>query len=403
MKISQSILKKHIYYYSAKNSQGQSLQGEIEAVSANLAKYHLKQKNIFVTTIRKKNIFDLIKINKKISTLEITFFFRQLATLITAEIPLLQSFNLLEKSQKNHLLSALIKKIKAEIEAGNGLGSALKKFPYYFDALTCQLIQMGEHSGTLNKILNRIAHTKESTLKLKTKLYQALFYPVTVLIVASLVTLIMLIAVVPRFADLFQSMHSQLPAFTRSVIYFSHFIRMYFWLAIFPLTGMGIFYYFVKRSLRLQDIKDAYLLKIPTVKKIILARITRGLSMTFSAGIPIIESLKMLAPLTGNRLYSQAVLALRHSIEKGQQLHAAMQLTILFPPLLTQMVKIGEESGMLTAMLDKTAELYETDIDHFFTTFGHLLEPLIILVLGVLIGGLVIAMYLPIFKLGTVI
>jgi len=213
----------------------------------------------------------------------------------------------------------------------------------------------------------------------------------------------MLMSVVPRFAELFQSMHSQLPAFTLGIIRLSKFIRHYYVLGVLPILSLFIFYYFIRGSIAFQQIRDKVLLKLPGIRKIILVRIARGLSITFSAGMPITDALKTLATTTGNSVYADAILKLQQHIEKGQQLYSAMQANTLFPPLFTQMVKIGEESGMLPAMLDKTAELYEADTDHLFTSLSHLLEPLIILILGVLIGGLVIAMYLPIFKLGTVI
>jgi len=349
----------------------------------------------------------LKKLNKRIPALDLILFFRQLAALITAGIPIVQSCEMLCKNQKNTSLQRVITLIKINMEAGNALSWCLSQFPRYFEPLICHLIETGEQSGTLPIMLDRIALHKENLLSLKNKIKQSLFYPTIVLLVALGVSITMLTVVIPRFAELFQSMHSSLPIFTLGVIHLSELIRTYYWLALFPSLAILLLAYYSHHSASLRCRIERLILQTPyfgpIYAKTILTRFCRTLATTFAAGIPISESLKTIAYANGSIFYAQTILQLRAQIVKGQQLHQAMQRQLFFPPLLVQMVKIGEESGTLERMLEKIASIYEADVGYFISNCGHLLEPLIIAILGVLIGGLVIAMYLPIFKLGTVL
>lgn len=354
----------------------------------------------------KNKIKMILTFNKNISSLELTLFFRQLAALISSGIPIVQGLDILRKSQSNHALQQLLRNIKIDLEAGNALSHCLAKFPKIFDVLTCHLIQTGEQSGTLALALDRIALHKEKLLSIKNKIKQALFYPIIVMIVALAVSLTMLTVVIPRFAELFQSMHSTLPAFTLAIIHLSEFIRSYYWLSLFPIMAVLLLTYYLQHSSVFKIKFERGILLLPyfgtLYMKIILSRFCRTLATTFSAGVPINDCLYTIAYANGSNLYGQTILKLRMQITKGQQLHQAMQREPLFPYLLVEMVRVGEESGTLAKMLEKIANIYEADIDHWVTICGHLLEPLIMGILGVLIGGLVIAMYLPIFKLGTV-
>lgn len=346
------------------------------------------------------------QLKKSISSLDFSLFFRQLSALITAGIPILQGLNILKQNQSNKTLEYLLMIIEKNLEAGNTLSDCVSKFPRYFDKLTCHLIQIGELSGTLPSSLNRIAIHKENILVIKNKMKQALFYPAIILITALIVSVIMLTVVIPRFAELFTSMHATLPLFTLTIIHLSEFIRHYYWTAFFPIFAIILLIYYAKRSKFFRYRLESILFRMPSLgslyMKIILSRFCRTLATTFHAGIPIDQSLKIIAHATASDLYAHSILKLRLAITKGQQLHQSMQRQWLFPDLLVQMIKIGEETGTLEKMLDKITNIYEADLDHWLTMCSHILEPLIITILGVLIGGLVIAMYLPLFKLGTV-
>lgn len=343
---------------------------------------------------------------RSISALDITLFFRQLATLIAAGVPIVQCCEILSRTQKNQQLGSLINHLKNEIEAGKTFAASLQKFPHYFDEMNCHLIYAGEQTGKLEIMLKRIAYYKEKSHTLRNQVKQALIYPIAIFIVAILVCLILLIFVVPRFEELFRSMNSALPAFTQGVIILSNGIRAYYGLSIIPLIGLIVFIYYLNRSMTLRQWVDHFILQIPfintTIQKVVIARFSRSLATTFSAGLPITEALKIVAKACGNYDYTKRILGVEAHVAAGQQLHVAMLHSPLFPILAVQMIKIGEEAGSLEHMLEKIADLYESDIDYLVRNLSHLLEPLIMLILGVLIGGLVIAMYLPIFKLGTI-
>ncbi|MCD6038803.1 MAG: type secretion system family protein [Gammaproteobacteria bacterium] len=352
------------------------------------------------------NLF-LKKFNQSICDLDKALFFRQLSVLMIAGIPIIQSCEILGKNQKNKTLQYLITIIKINMESGHQLSWCLSQFPQYFDLLTCHLIQIGEQSGTLSLALDRIALHKEKRLSIKNKVKQALLYPAIVTVVALIISLIMLTLVIPRFAELFQSMHCSLPTFTLTIIHLSKWIQKEYGLIFLILLAFFFLVYYFHNSPLLRWRIELILLRTPYLgpvyMKTILARFCCTLATTFAAGLSISDSLKSIAHANSSAVYAQAILKLQTHIKKGQQLHQAMQKQVFFPNLLVQMVKIGEESGMLEKMLEKITNIYEADIDSWLLHCNRLLEPLIILILGVLIGGLVIAMYLPIFKLGTVV
>lgn len=342
---------------------------------------------------------------QNISDFDIALFFRQLSTLLCAGIPIVQCCELLQVSQEKIAVSLLIRNLKKEIESGKYFFHALKKFPHCFNSFTCHLVHAGEQSGTLENILKRIAHDKEQSLKLKNQIKKALFYPSFIFCIALCITLFMIIIIIPRFAELFESMHSKLPIFTQGIIFISECIKDNLIYLSLLISFTAFFCFSFKTKLKYYF--DPLLLKIPFIKnilqKIILIRMTRALAITFGAGIPITDCLKMIEKLSRNLEYMKALKKIQMQISSGKQLYAALQTFALFPPMMVQMIKIGEDAGKLEFMLEKIADIYESDIEQLVNYLSDLLEPLIMVILGVLIGGLVIAMYLPIFKLGTII
>lgn len=399
-------LKQDCYIWHGTNEQGMRKSGEIIAFSLNLAKLNLLRKGIQLSSIHKKTA-SLLCFEKAISPLDITLFFRQLATLVSSGIPISHAIHLLSQNTEHKKLLGLINLIKENIATGKGLTQSLRKFPTYFDEMTCSLIQAGEKAGKLEVILERIAQQKEKTIALKNKIKQALFYPVMITSTAILVSIVMLTCIVPRFAELFQNMHSTLPAFTRGVIAAANLLSHHAGALVFLLSSSALCVIYCQKFPRVKIASDWLLLNLPgmgaSLRKIILARFARNLGTIFSAGIPITDALTMIENTMGNSFYSQAVKQMSLDIATGKQLHAAMSTDTLFPPMMLQMTQVGEESGTLETMLMKIADFYEDDIDRLIANLSKLLEPLIMMILGVLIGGLVIAMYLPIFKLGTVI
>lgn len=399
-------MKNKFYTWQGINKQGQRIVGEIAAFSMNLAKLHLNNKEITVTFISKKK-HSIFHSFKKPTAFDRILFFRQLATLILASVPLASALRILSQNKEHARLKLIFTQLEEDIATGNELATSLQKFPHYFDSMTCSLIQAGEKTGTLDHMLERIANYQEHLMQLKKKIQQALFYPALVLLVAFIITLTLLIFVVPRFADLFQSAHSSLPAFTVAIISLANFVRHYGgWLGLTLVGGLSLLYYF-RYIPQIRLIVDRLLLHLPGYgiahQKFILSRFANNLAIFFAAGAPITEALKTLIHTTGNSCYANSIQKLYLDISAGKQLHFAMQTCKLFPTMMLQMVQVGEESGTLEKMLLKIAELYESDIQHLTANLSRLLEPLIMLILGVLIGGLIIAMYLPIFKLGAII
>lgn len=396
------------YRYTGTNTQGKRVNGEIEADNLNLAKANLRKQGITPLRVQRqtKPFFNFIH-TKKIKASEISQFTRQLATMVAAGVPLVQSFDIVAKGTDNISFRNLILSIKTEIEGGRSFAEALKKFPLYFDDLFCNLIQAGETSGSLDQMLDRIATYKEKSESLKAKLKKAIIYPTAVLIIALGVSLILLIFVVPQFEELFKSFGADLPAFTLFILNISNLLQARWPIFLGGIVALvWIFKYFKKTSKRFRELLDKFILKIPVVGGIIhkaaIARYARTLSTTFAAGVPLTDALEAVAGASGNVVYLEAILNIRNEVITGSQIQAAMRNTQIFPNMVVQMVAIGEESGSLDAMLTKVANIYEAEVDIAVDGLSSLLEPVIMVVLGVIVGSLVIAMYLPIFKMGSI-
>ena len=389
------------------NQSGKPMQGTIEAHSAAIAKAELRKKGVITRKIGKKRK-SFFSTGKKITAGDITVFSRQLATMLDAGIPLVQSFDIVAKGQNNPKMKDLIEKVKTDVESGSTLAEALSKHPDYFNDLFCNLVDAGEQSGSLDTMLDKVASYKEKIETIKKKIKKALVYPMAIMVVAFLVTAGLLIFVVPQFESLFEGFGADLPALTRMVITMSETFQAY-WYLIFGGLGALIygFVYALKNSESFSHGVDKYLLKFPIVgvilKNAAIARFARTLSITFAAGLPLVEALKSVSGATGNYLYQKATLDIREEISGGQQMQVAMDNTKLFPNMVVQMVAIGEESGALEQMLGKVADFYEEEVDNAVDSLSSLLEPLIMAILGILVGGLVVAMYMPIFKLGSVV
>lgn len=397
-----------VFYYEGINKSGQKMIGTIQAKSLAIAKANLRKQGIVVNKIAKKRIPFFDRKNKKITPGNITIFSRQLATMIESGIPLVQAFDIIGKGQNNKRMKELIETIKNDIETGLTLSESLIKHPAYFNELFCNLVDAGEKSGSLDIMLDKVASYKEKVETIKKKIKKALTYPMAVLAVALIVTTGLLIFVVPQFESLFKGFGASLPALTQSVVNMSKFFQLY-WYYIFGALG-GAIYAFIhakNNSVNFAQNLDRVLLKIPIIGPIIekaaIARFTRTLSITFAAGLPLVEALRSVAGATGNIIYSKATDKIREEVSIGQQMYTAMENTLLFPNMVIQMVAIGEESGSLEKMLSKVADFYEEEVDNCVDVLSSLLEPIIMSILGVLVGGLVIAMYLPIFKLGSAI
>lgn len=392
-----------IFQWEGLNTQGKKIVGEIHACDKLSAVAQLKNQPILSPSLQKKHIAQLSYFSNRIPSLVILFFFRQLATLLISGIPIIQSLIIIGQSHQNITFKKIMTSIKIDLEAGKLLGQSLRQFPYYFDNLTCHLIHIGEQTGTLIRMLQQIADHKENNLFLKKKIIQSLFYPTIILILATVITFIMLTVVVPRFAELFQNMHGKLPALTLFILYSSHFIRHYG--SLIFLAGFLSLVTLKKIGIHLKEKLDFIALKMPLIghilSKCVLVRFARNLSITIRSGMAITDALKIIGETAGNRFYEYAIFHLQTHIAKGHSLYKSMQKSIAFPPMMMQMIKIGEESGTLEEILEKLAEIYESDIDHLITNLMKMMEPLIMIILGVLISVLIIAMYLPIFKLGT--
>lgn len=396
------------FHYIGVNKAGQKINGDIDARSLALAKVELRRQGIVVNKIAKKRPPLLNFKSKKIKSGDITVFSRQLATMIESGIPLVQSFDIVAKGQSNKRLKELIETIKRDVETGLTLSEALNKHPAHFNELFCNLVDAGEKSGSLDIMLDKVATYKEKIETIKKKIKKALTYPMAIMVVALLVTTGLLIFVVPQFESLFKGFGADLPAMTQAVVNMSKFFQSY-WYLVFGALGGGIyaFIYAKKHSSQFAQNIDKILLKVPVIGPIIekaaIARFARTLSITFAAGLPLVEALKSVAGATGNIIFSKATDQIREEVSTGQQMNKAMENTKLFPNMVVQMVAIGEESGALEKMLGKVADFFEEDVDNAVDSLSSLLEPVIMVVLGVLVGGLVVAMYLPIFKLGTAI
>jgi type IV pilus assembly protein PilC len=394
------------YNWEGKDKKGNKVRGRTLAVNENAVRAELRRQAIVPTKIRKQT--SLFRTGGKISPEDIAIFSRQLATMLAAGIPLVQAFEIVGVGHEKPAMQKLILDIKTNIEGGSSLHESLKKHPLYFDDLYVNLVEAGEQAGALESLLDKVATYKEKTEALKKKIKKALFYPAAVLAVAVIVTLILLLFVIPQFEALFKGFGADLPAFTRMVIELSRFVQdQGWWMGIIAGGAFFTFFYFKKRSRALRHFLDRLSLRIPIVGPILvkaaIARYARTLSTMFSAGVPLVEAMESVAGATGNIVYEMAVMRMRDEVATGQRLQRAMENTGLFPNMVVQMIAVGEESGSLDAMAAKVADFYELEVDTAVDGLSSLLEPLIMAILGVLVGGLVIAMYLPIFKLGAVI
>ncbi|RDH81315.1 MAG: type II secretion system protein F [endosymbiont of Galathealinum brachiosum] len=402
-------IEKSSFLWEGKNKEGRVMKGEIHAHSIALVKAELRKQGILPKKVKKKSSSLFKSKGKKITPADISIFSRQMATMMKAGVPLVQSFDITAGGHSNKNMSDLIYAIKADVEAGGSFAEAISKHPLQFDDLFVNLVAAGEQSGALETLLEKIATYKEKTEALKAKIKKALVYPVSVLIVAFIVSAILLIFVVPIFADLFSGFGADLPAFTLFVVGISDFMVAYWWI-VFGIIAGSIFSIknLFRRSKKFRNTLDRAYLKLPVVGNLVLtssvARFSRTLSTMFAAGVPLVEALDSVAGASGNNEYVKAILTMRDDLASGLQLQSSLQaFPELFPNLVVQMVSIGEESGALDEMLGKVADFYEAEVDNAVDSLTSLMEPLIMSFLAVVIGGLVIAMYLPIFKMGQVV
>ena len=401
-------IKSDIFLWNGTDKTGRQSKGEIEAASQALAKAMLRQQGIKPKVVRRKPKALFGGNGKPIKAADIALFTRQLATMLKAGVPLVQSFEICEEGMEKPRMQEMVRGIRQDVAAGNGLALSLAKHPRHFDDLFCSLVGSGEESGTLETMLDRVATYKEKTEQLKAKIRKAMTYPSAVVIVAIVVSAILLIKVVPVFAETFQSFGSDLPAFTQFVMDISEFTQEW-WIPI--LAGIIAAVFGIRearlRSVAFSEAIDKLMLKAPVIGGIVhdsvIARFSRTLSTTFAAGVPLVDALNSTAGAAGNSVYAKAILQIRDDVTTGTTLYNAIKATGLFPTMLMQMVSIGEESGSLDDMLGKVATHYEDAVDNAVDSLSSLLEPIIMSILGVVVGGLLIAMYLPIFMLGSVI
>ena len=395
------------FLWEGLNKRGARVKGETSADNEIAARAELRRNGINVLKIRKKPK-SLFATKKKIKPVDVAYFLRQMTTMLSSGVPLVQAFDIVGRGHENPSMSELILDLKTRVEGGETFAAALAKHPKYFDDLVINLVEAGEQSGTLETLLDKIATYKEKTESLKAKIKKAMFYPAAVIVVAIVVTAILLIFVVPQFEALFVGFGADLPAFTRLVVNLSNFVQSWWWLMLAAIIlAIFLFRQAHLRSPRFRRTLDILILKIPAIgpilRKAAIARFARTLSTMFAAGVPLVDALRSVAGATGNALYGEATERMREETAAGAQLQWSMRNVGIFPNMVVQMVAIGEESGSLDAMLAKVADFYEEEVDNAVDSLSSLLEPLIMVVLGVLIGGLVIAMYLPIFMLGQVI
>ena len=394
------------FRWEGRDKKGKRLKGRSLAPDEAALRADLRRQGIAPSKIRKQS--NAMRKGGRVNAMDIAVFSRQLATMLAAGIPLVQGFEIVGAGHEKPSMQKLILDIKSDIEAGTSLHEALAKHPLYFDDLYVNLVEAGEQAGALEGLLDKIASYKEKTEAIKKKVKKALFYPAAVLAVAIIVTIILLIFVIPQFEALFKGFGADLPAFTQMVINLSRFVQNEGFFILAVVIGLfWTFFYFKKRSKKMREFLDRMSLKMPVIGPILnkaaIARFARTLSTMFAAGVPLVEALESVAGATGNIVYENAVMRMRDEVATGQRLQRAMETTELFPNMVVQMIAVGEESGSLDTMAGKVATFYEAEVDNAVDAMSSLLEPLIMVILGVLVGGLVIAMYLPIFKLGSVV
>ncbi len=395
------------FLWEGTDRNGKKIKGKSLANDEAQVRADLRRQGVVPIRIKKQSK-GLFAGGGKITSGDISIFSRQLATMLAAGIPLVQAFEIVGSGHENAAMQKLIFSIKSDVEGGSSLAEALAKQPLYFDDLFVNLVESGEQAGALESLLDKIATYKEKTEAIKKKIKKALTYPAAVLVVAFVVTTILLIFVIPSFEDLFRGFGADLPTFTRMIIDLSAFVRSKGFYIVVIIGGMvATFLYFYKRSRPLRQALDRAMLKTPIIgpilQKAAIARYSRTLSTMFAAGVPLVEALESVAGATGNIVYEMGVMQMRDEVATGQRLQQAMENTDLFPNMVIQMIAVGEESGSLDEMSSKVADFYEADVDDAVDNLSSLLEPMIMAILGVLVGGLVVAMYLPIFKLGAVV
>lgn len=404
-------VKNSSFTWEGVNRRGQTIKGDMTGQNAAMVKAQLRKQGVNPIKVRKaaQPLFGLGgPKKKKITTSDVTFFTRQMATMIKAGVPLVQSFDIVADGVDNQSMKDLIFGIRDSVSAGNDFASALKQYPEYFDDLTCNLVESGEQAGALEAMLDKVAIYKEKTESLRKKIKKALMYPAITLAIAFIVTVILLLKVVPTFQEMFSNFGAELPAPTQFVVFLSEQVQAY-WLQGFAiLIAIGIaFTQALKRSPKFRNSFERFTLQVPLfgdlIRKAAVARYARVLSTTFAAGVPLVEALESVAGAVGNVVYKEAVLKIRDEVSSGQQMHFAMKATGVFPNMVVQMTSIGEESGALDAMLDKAASYFEEEVDATVDGLTAMLEPMVMAFLGVIIGGLIIAMYLPIFQMGDVV
>jgi type IV pilus assembly protein PilC len=405
--MAQRALKNAVFVWEGKDKKGQKIKGEIGGQSEALVKANLRRQGINPIRVRKKGK-PLFGGGGNATPKDIAIFSRQLATMMSSGVPLMQAFDIIGRGHEKKGVRDLLLAVKSDIEGGSSLTDSLSRHPLYFDELYVNLVRAGEHAGILDSILDKIAMYKEKTESIKGKIKKALFYPTAVLVVAFVITAILMIFVVPEFAKLFTGFGADLPAMTKFVMNLSNIFVSYWWL-IFGII-IGVIYGLIqakRRSKKFNHAMDRIMLKVPIIGTILtkaaIARYSRTLSTMFAAGVPLVEAMVSVAGAVGNVVYGEAVMRMRDDVSTGTQLNVAMQKVGLFPNMVVQMAAIGEEAGSLDSMLSKVADFYEEEVDNAVDSMSSLLEPLIMVILGVLIGGLVIAMYMPIFQMGKVV
>jgi type IV pilus assembly protein PilC len=396
--------KELIFEWEGKDKNGKIIRGEMRAGGEAVVNASLRRQGVMVTRVRKRRTSG----GKSIKQRDIAIFTRQLATMMKAGVPLLQSFDIVARGATNPRLIKLLTDIRSDVETGTSLSSAFRKHPMHFDALYCNLVEAGEAGGILEQLLDRLAIYQEKTMAIKAKIKSALMYPIAVIVVAFVVLTVIMIFVIPAFEDVFKSFGGELPAPTQAVIALSKFFVAWWWLIGIIIGGGGFFFFQSwKRSEKMQMTMDRLLLRIPVfgdlINKSVIARWTRTLSTMFAAGVPLVEALDSVGGASGNAVYAIATEQIQRDVSTGSALTTSMTATGVFPTMVLQMAAIGEESGSLDHMLGKAAEFYEEEVDEMVKGLSSLMEPFIIVILGTLIGGIVVSMYLPIFKLGAVV
>ncbi len=397
-------LKEFVFEWEGKDRNGKAVRGEVRAAGENQVQAALRRQGVLASKIKKRRM----RSGKSIKPKDIAIFTRQLATMMKAGVPLLQSFDIVGRGNANPSVSKLLNDVRSDVETGTSLSSAFRKFPKYFDNLYCNLVEAGEAAGILEALLDRLATYMEKTEAIKSKIKSALMYPASVVVVAFVVVAIIMIFVIPAFKQVFSSFGADLPAPTLIVMAISEFFVAYWWL-IFGVVGGGLYFFMQawKRNERVQKVMDRVLLKLPIfgtlIDKSCVARWTRTLSTMFAAGVPLVEALDSVGGASGNSVYADATVKIQQEVSTGTSLTSAMTNANLFPSMVLQMTAIGEESGSIDHMLGKAADFYESEVDDMVAGLSSLMEPIIIVFLGVLIGGIVVSMYLPIFKLGQVV